>query len=80
MTKRILNFREACLYLNFSQNYLYKLTSGGVIPYSRPTRGRLYFDREKLDEWLMSGMTLSSHEKEIQASTYVSKNPKSYGK
>lgn len=52
--KRILNLEEACDLLGFKKSYIYKLTSQGVIPYSRPTGKKLFFDREKLEAWMLS--------------------------
>lgn len=52
--KRILNLEEACDLLGFKKSYIYKLTSQGLIPYSRPTGKKLFFDREKLEAWMLS--------------------------
>jgi hypothetical protein len=41
----------------------------GVLPYSKPNGKKLYFDRNKLEEWMMSGSSVSNA-KEI-AETYV---------
>ena len=53
MEKKVLNFKEACVFLGFSRGYLYKLTSGGTIPYSKPNGKTIYFDREKLEAWML---------------------------
>jgi len=74
--KRALTFKEACKYIDLSPSYVYKLTSAGIIPHSKPNGKKLYFDREKLDQWLLSNITNSAERKDIQASTYVSQNPK----
>ena len=49
----VLNFRQAAAYLDFSFSYLYKLTSTGRIPHSKPSGKKLYFDRRELDRWLL---------------------------
>jgi excisionase family DNA binding protein len=67
-----LTFDAACKYLGYSKSHLYKLTSAGIIPFSKPTGKKLYFDRGKLDEWLLSNSSLSNEEKETRASTYIS--------
>ncbi|MEO6977846.1 MAG: helix-turn-helix domain-containing protein [Mucilaginibacter sp.] len=72
--KRILNFTEACLYLDLSASYMYKLTSAARIPFSKPTGKKIYFNREKLDAWLLSNPSTSSEEKEAAAATYVNTN------
>jgi excisionase family DNA binding protein len=70
--KKVLTFKEACLYTGFAESYMYKLTSAGIIPYSKPNGKTLFFDRERLDEWLLSNASLSSQEKERLAATHVS--------
>jgi predicted DNA-binding transcriptional regulator AlpA len=72
-TGRVLNFEQARTYLRYSKSHMYKLTSAGVLPYSKPVpNGRLYFDRHKLDEWLLGNASISDHERDIAASTYTS--------
>lgn len=50
--KTVLNFNEACLYLDISPSHLYKLTSARQIPHFCPQGKKLYFKREELDQWL----------------------------
>jgi len=69
--KKVLSFREAASYLGFSKSYLYKLTSSGIVPHSKPSGKKLYFDKERLDQWLLSNTTTSQEEKEKQAATYI---------
>lgn len=70
--KRVLSFDEGCKYTGFSRSYMYKLTSGGIIPYSKPNNKIIFFDRDKLDEWLLKNSTKSNEEKEVAASTHIS--------
>ena len=44
-TKEVLNFNEACQYLELSQSHLYKLTSAGSIPHYKPNGKKLYFKK-----------------------------------
>jgi excisionase family DNA binding protein len=69
--KKVLTFKEACLYTGFAESYMYKLTSAGIIPYAKPNGKTLFFDRERLDQWLLSNASLSHDEKERMAATYV---------
>ncbi len=69
--KRVLNFTEACNFTGFSRSYLYKLTSAGIIPFSKPNGKMIFFDREKLEQWLLSNATTGSNEREKAAATYV---------
>ena len=40
--KKVLTFDEACDYTGLSRSYLYKLTSSGVIPHSKPNGKIIY--------------------------------------
>ena len=71
---RVLSFSEACKFVGFSKSYMYKMTSSGMIPFSKPGGKKLWFDREKLKEWMLSNETKTPEQKETEASTYVSTN------
>ncbi|MDR0994673.1 MAG: helix-turn-helix domain-containing protein, partial [Tannerella sp.] len=52
MTKDIFSFEEASRFLNLSKSYLYKLTSGNLIPHYKPQGKMLYFEKAELETWL----------------------------
>jgi excisionase family DNA binding protein len=52
-TKEVLTFDEACLYSGISRSYMYKLTSKELIPHSKPRGKFIYFERSKLNAWLL---------------------------
>ena len=52
LQKEILSFREALVYLDVSQSFLYKLTSQRSITFSKPNGGKLYFKKSDLDNWM----------------------------
>ena len=52
-SKEVLTFDEAALFTGFSKSYLYKLTSAGIIPHSKPNGKNLFFDRVKVQTWLL---------------------------
>ena len=52
--KEFLSFGETMNYLGVSDSYLYKLTSGGILPYYKPTGKIIFFKREELNDWLQS--------------------------
>ena len=54
MEKRVLTFYEGCQLLGLKPSYVYKLTSGGILPFSKPNGKLIYFDREKLEAWALS--------------------------
>ncbi len=60
--KTILNFNEACSYLDVSLSHLYKLTSSRQIPHFCPQGKKLYFKREELDQWLLRNRQTTNQE------------------
>ena len=73
MQKQVLNFNDACIYLELSQSHLYKLTSTGSIPHYKPNGKKLYFKREELDTWLLRNRNNSVDEIEQEAANYLIK-------
>jgi excisionase family DNA binding protein len=69
--KRVLSFDEACQYTGISRSYMYKLTARGEIPFSKPRGKLIYFDKEKLDNWLLSHQSKSRDELKNEAVDYV---------
>ena len=76
MQKQVLNFNEACAYLELSQSHLYKLTSTSAVPHYKPNGKKIYFQREELDHWLLRNRMDSQDEIEQQAADYLIKKGK----
>jgi len=74
--KKVLTFAEACEYTGISRSYLYKLTSSNIIPFSKPNGKILFFEKVKLDQWLLQNNSKSNHEFEQEALSHVLKNKK----
>lgn len=55
-TKEVLTMEEACQYTGISRGYMYKLTSAEKIPHSKPRGKLIYFDRRKLNAWLLQNL------------------------
>jgi excisionase family DNA binding protein len=72
---RVLTFEQGCNYLGYAKSYVYKLTSAGILPYSKPNGKSIFFDREKLEAWMLSNGTQSLNEKQINAATHITTNP-----
>jgi excisionase family DNA binding protein len=70
-SKEVLNFTDACAYLELSQSHLYKLTSNGVIPFYKPNGKKIYFRRTELDSWLLRNRTDSQDEIDRRAADYL---------
>jgi len=62
LQKTVLNFNEACSYLDVSQSHLYKLTSTRQIPHFCPQGKKLYFNRTELDVWLQRNRQSTNEE------------------
>ncbi|WP_342085491.1 helix-turn-helix domain-containing protein [Dyadobacter sp. OTU695] len=52
-TKKVLTVKEVALYTGLSAGHIRNLASKGKIPYSKPMGKILYFEREKLEKWLL---------------------------
>lgn len=74
--KKVLTFDEACDYTGISRSYLYKLTSAGIIPHSKPNGKVIFFDKEKLDKWLLKNARKSADEIDEEALSYITKKKK----
>jgi len=72
-SKEVLNFNEACHYLELSQSHMYKLTSLGSIPFYKPNGKKLYFKRTELNTWLLRNRNSTQEELEQQAADYLIK-------
>ncbi len=56
--KSTLTVEEAALYLGITSSHLYKLVRKYDIPHSRPTNGRIFFNKEDLDKWIKSRINI----------------------
>lgn len=74
LMKEVLNFNDACNYLDVSASHLYKLTSQKSIPHFCPQGKKLYFNRTELDEWLQRNRQSSTDEIETMAANYLLTN------
>lgn len=68
--KKVLTFDEACDYTGLSKSYLYKLTAAAMVPHSKPNGKVLYFDKEKLDSWLLENQVKTKNDIEKEATSY----------
>lgn len=78
--KNVFSFDEASKFLNLSKSYLYKLTSGGLIPHYKPQGKMLYFEKEQLEGWLRQNPVRTKQETKDMASTYVVSSRKEGGR
>lgn len=62
---------EACLYLNMKKSYIYQLTSRKMIPHYKPTKGKVYFKRSELDNWVYSNYQKTEDEINREAQNHI---------
>jgi excisionase family DNA binding protein len=74
LQKSVLNFNEACRYLEISPSHLYKLTSTRQIPHFCPQGKKLYFNRQELEDWLQRNRQSTTEDIEKEAADYVINN------
>ena len=67
---KVLTFDQGCQYLGYAKSYVYKLTSAGILPFSKPNNKSIFFEREKLENWMLSNASKSLAERQIDAATY----------
>ena len=67
----VLNFEQACQFLNVSRSYLYKLTSTRSVPHFKPRGKQVYFSKAELTEWLKQNPVKTSSEIDQEASDYL---------
>ena len=72
---KILNLKQLSTYTGISESWLYKLVQQHRIPYSRPNGKLLFFDREKIDAWLLSNPVEPGDDIEAEAINYIANNP-----
>ena len=71
--KEVLTFEETCEYTGISRSYLYKLTAAREIPHSKPNGKMIFFEKKKLNEWLLQNGRKSKMEIEDAAIKYTLK-------
>ena len=74
LAKNIFSFDEASKFLNLSKSYLYKLTSGNLIPHYKPQGKMLYFEKEELETWLRQNPVKAQMQIAREAQQYVMSN------
>jgi excisionase family DNA binding protein len=67
---KVLSFEQGCEYLGYKKSYVYKMTMQNILPFSKPNGKKIFFDREKLEEWMLSNTSKSHEERQIDAATY----------
>lgn len=75
LCKNVLSFDEASIFLHLSKSYLYKLTSGNLIPHYKPQGKMLYFEKAELETWLRQNPVKTQAQIEQEAQAYTLNRP-----
>ncbi len=67
----VLTSEEAAIFLNIEKSYLYKLTSAGILPFSKPNGKMIYFSKQDLIKWALSNRRTGNMELDAKAATYL---------
>ncbi|SFI60984.1 DNA binding domain-containing protein, excisionase family [Kaistella treverensis] len=65
--KEILNVEELSDYTGFKKSYIYKLVHSNSIAFSKPNGKVLFFERKKIDAWLLKNSHKSNDEIQQEA-------------
>lgn len=68
--KSIFNVEELAEYTGFKKSYIYKLVHSNALPFSKPNGKVLFFDKRKIDDWLLQNASKSLSEIQQEALEY----------
>jgi predicted DNA-binding transcriptional regulator AlpA len=71
--KKVFNVTNLQMYTGWSLSKIYKLTSARLIPFSKPTNGSLFFEREKIEQWLLQNPSYTEVEIEERVNAHHKK-------
>jgi excisionase family DNA binding protein len=69
--KAILNVDEFCRYAGISKSFCYKLTYQKSIPFYCPNGKLIFFNRQEIDQWLLSNPISPTDDVEQEAIDYI---------
>jgi len=72
--KEILSFKEALIYLDVSESFLYKLTHKKTIDFTKPNGGKIYFKKSDLDNWMLQSQSDSKRVLEDEIFNHLKRN------
>jgi excisionase family DNA binding protein len=71
--KEYMSAAEAASYCGYSRSYMYILMSRREIPYHKPTGGRVFFNRNELDDFMARGKRDAGYEIIDKAATILNR-------
>jgi excisionase family DNA binding protein len=67
--KKIMNVKELSYYIGMAESYIYKLSSAKIIPHYSPLGKMIYFDRDEINEWILSNKIHDPSEENLPNNT-----------
>lgn len=69
-SKKALNIDDLMLITGLSKDRIYKLVKYRQVPYYK-SRGRLFFDKDEIESWMLKNRVPTQDETDSLAATYV---------
>ncbi len=69
--KKVMNIDQLAIYTGYSRSTLYKLVQNEIIPFSKPNGKHLFFDKDLIDQWLLSKGNKSKDQLKSEAYKYT---------
>jgi predicted DNA-binding transcriptional regulator AlpA len=77
--KKVFTVDDLCLITGYSKSFIYKASANRILPHSSPSGGRIFFDSEAINEWLLSNPVPTRDQLKAKAINYVTLNPNGNG-
>lgn len=78
--KEALTVEEVALLTGLGKATIYRLITSKEIPHYKPEkRGKVYFKKSEIEDWLLQNKQKSNAEINIEATTHTTLKPKRYG-
>ena len=71
MTKEVLNLEEASAFLGIAKSTLYKMTHLNQLPYFKPAGKLIFFEKQKLIDWVRGAKSKSVDEIKEEAAAKI---------
>ena len=69
--KKVLNPDELANYTGYSKSTIYKMVQNNILPHSKPNGKHLFFDKDLIDQWLLSKGNKSKEQLKSDAYKYT---------
>ena len=70
ISKQVFTVSDLAKYTGYSKSFIYKACASRELPHSSPRYGRIFFDRDAINAWLLSNPIPTKSEIQRQANNY----------